>query len=49
MLNLVMSAAENPLTPMLVLVGAGLIVLVEAWKVSHKALMGDLYTEFPDE
>jgi len=49
MLNILMRAAENPMTPALVLIGVGIVVAVEAWKVSHKALMGDLFAEGYDE
>ena len=45
MFEFLMSAAENPITPVVILVGAGLVLLVEAWKVSPKALMGDIYDE----
>jgi len=49
MMNILMRAAENPMTPALVLIGVGIVVAVEAWKVSHKALMGDLFAEGYDE
>ena len=49
MMNILMRAAENPMTPAMVLIGVGVVVLVEAWKVSHKALMGDLFAEGFDE
>lgn len=45
MLNFLMSAAANPMTPVVLLCGVGIVIFVEAWKVSHVALMGDLYTE----
>lgn len=40
-----MSAAQNPITPVIVLIGVGVVILVESWKVSHQALMGDLYSD----
>lgn len=49
MMSFLMTAAENPVTPILVLVGVGIVILVEAWKVSHSALMGDLFAEGYDE
>ena len=45
MLDTLMNAAENPLTPGVVLACVGIVIFVEAWKVSHKALMGDLYND----
>lgn len=44
-----MAAAETPVTPILVLAAIGVMILVEAWKVSHIALMGDLFAEGYDE
>jgi len=49
MIDFLMSAAHNPMTPMLVLAGAMTVILVEAWRVSHHALMGDLFAEGNDE
>ena len=49
MFELFMRAAENPITPIIVLCAAGLLLLVEAWKESHQSLMGDLYADFGDE
>lgn len=45
MLEILMTAAENPVTPLIVLSCVGFLIFVEAWKVSHKALMGDLYAD----
>lgn len=49
MLETLVNAAENPMTPLIVLVGVGIVILVEAWKVSHKALMGDLFADGFDD
>lgn len=49
MMTFLMDAAQNPATPILVLFGVGVVIIVEAWKVSHKALMGDLFAEGYDE
>lgn len=48
MMNLLMSMAENPMTPWIVLSGAGLIILTEAWKESHATLMGDMFADGAD-
>ena len=45
MMDMLMSAAHNPVTPVVVLVGVGIMIFVEAWKVSGQALMGDLYSD----
>lgn len=49
MMNFLMSAAEHSMTPVLVLCGVGIMIFVEAWKVSPQALMGDLYNDTGDE
>ena len=49
MLEYIVSLAQNPATPLLILVGAVSVVVVECWKASPKALMGDLYTERYDD
>jgi len=49
MIDILVSAAHNPMTPVLVLAGALTVILVEAWKVSHQALMGDLFADGIDD
>lgn len=49
MIEFLVSAAGNPITPIVVLTCAGLIILVEAWKASPRALMGDFFTDGFDE
>lgn len=49
MFDMMMSAAQNPMTPWIVLAGVGIVLLVEAWKVSHTALMGDMFAEGMDD
>ena len=49
MIAFLIEAAQNPITPWIVLAGVGLVVLVESWKVSHTALMGDMFADGLDE
>lgn len=49
MMEFLMSAAQNPVTPLMVLSGAFFVILIEAWKVSHVALMGDIFAEGFDD
>lgn len=49
MLNFMMSMAENPMTPWIVLSGAGALFLIEAWKEAHLTFMGEMFAEGFDE
>ena len=49
MFNFLMAIAENPVTPWVILSGITIMILVEAWKVSPQALMGDIFAEGLDE
>lgn len=49
MMNFLMTAADNPATPWIILSGIAAIFLVEAWKVSHTALMGDMFADGIDD
>ncbi len=49
MLDLMMTAAHNPVTPWIVLAGVGILFLVEAWQASHVALLGDMFAEGQDD
>ena len=48
-MEFVLSAAQNPVTPQIILVGAFALIFLEAWKVSREALMGDLYNDGGEE
>ena len=49
MIETLLSAAQHPHTPWIVLSLAGFAVAVEAFRVSPRALWGDLFTEEMDE
>ena len=49
MIDVMMKVAQNPVTPWLVLCGAGMIVVIEAVRVSRTALWGDMFTEDMDD
>ncbi|MEL7128347.1 MAG: hypothetical protein AAGK23_02275 [Pseudomonadota bacterium] len=49
MLQMMIETAQNPITPWVVLAGVGIVFLIEAWRVSHTALMGDLFADGMDD
>ncbi|MEM9668251.1 MAG: hypothetical protein AAF950_04940 [Pseudomonadota bacterium] len=49
MFEFLMMAAQHPSTPWVVLIGLLAMIVVEAWKVSDKALMGDMFADGIDD
>ncbi|MEO0883159.1 MAG: hypothetical protein AAFY34_10535 [Pseudomonadota bacterium] len=49
MFELLITAAQNPLTPRLILAGVTVLFVVEAWKSSSSALLGDMFSEGLDD
>jgi len=49
MFEFLMIAAQSPITPWIVLIGVGTVMIIESWKASHSALMGDMFAEGFDE
>jgi len=49
MYEMLMTAAQHPLTPWAIIAGGAVVILVEAWKVSHTALMGEMFAEGLDD
>ncbi|MEM7005984.1 MAG: hypothetical protein AAGF33_10720 [Pseudomonadota bacterium] len=49
MFEFLMTAAQDPLTPRIVLAGVTVVFVIEAWKSSASALLGDMFAEGMDD
>ena len=49
MVSFFVGLAENPMTPVIVLVCIGVGLAIEIWKTSDTAFMGDIFAEGYDE
>ncbi|MEL7482270.1 MAG: hypothetical protein AAGJ29_11995 [Pseudomonadota bacterium] len=49
MIEFLIQAAQHPLTPWVVLFGIGIVLLVEIWRSSPSALLGDMFAEGHDD
>ena len=49
MFEFLMTAAQDPLTPRLILAGVTILFVIEAWKSSSSALLGDMFAEGLDD